>query len=151
MAGSNIGAVVAAIFAVIFLSVVGAPLLMEMNSTNATTPLININATNQQLFITGIAAPLNKTVYSSQGLGASILNNIGFAFVFPAIWSVAVALARIPSVMMTDLNIILTSTGIPQLAGISIAALTGLALAYFGMLFAIKFVSAWQKYDLWNA
>jgi len=148
---SGIGNLIATLFVILFLSIVSIPLLSSIPASNSANTFRGINKTEQSLLITGIYQPLNKTVYSSQGLGASIVNTLGFAFIFPAIYQFATGLAQIPSILLIEYGSLFTATGLIGAAGLSVFLLTSVAIAYFGMYLLIIFVSGWNKYDYWGA
>jgi hypothetical protein len=146
----GMGNLITTLFVILFLSIVSIPLLSSIPASNSANTFRAINQSEQHLLITGIYQPLNTTVYSSQGLGASIINTLGFAFIFPAILQFATALAQIPTVLIQEYGTLFTATGLLKYAGLSVFLLTSVAISYFGMYLLVIFVSGWNKYDYWG-
>ncbi len=146
----SIGNILGAIFIISFLAIIGIPMLSSVATPQAAAVYNGINQTNNKLLSQQIYQPLNSTVFSSQGFGASILNNLGFAFIFPEIFQFMQAIVRIPSVFVYDLQTTIQSTGISSVSAIATGAIITLILMYLSLYVIIQGVSGWNKYSYWN-
>lgn len=146
----NIGSIVGAIFIISFFVLISVPLLTQVTNNQTVATYNSLNATNKILLQQQIYNPLNSTAFSSSGFGASIINTLGYAFIFPAIFQTMQALVRIPLVFIADMQIALAATGLPQLGAVPVAAALGMIAMYLGLYVLIQGVSSWQKYSLWG-
>jgi hypothetical protein len=151
----TLGSIITTLFAVMLLAILSLVVFAQYPASyNAANGIRSINQTDQTLLTTGssnsIGGKLNSTTYSSSGLGASIINTLGFAFVFPAIYQFASTLALLPTLFMTDLNALLTTTQLLGLSGVTTVSITGIVVSYFGMFLIVLWVSGWQKKNFWS-
>jgi len=141
----------------IFIVVVMTSLAMVMNvqfgnpalgqQLNGTLYGSNGLATN---FQSKIYTPINSTAQSGSGLGATISTALGYAFIYPAIFSFAQTIVQTPQVIMGTFQVFANGTGFATLLGINLSLIVGFGVSVLAFYLLILIISSWQKYDLWG-
>jgi hypothetical protein len=146
---TGIGKMITGVIVIVLTLAMSSTLLIQYGNPAVAKNLSDQSNQTQGAFNANTFNPINSSVNSTAGFRAPLLSAgfFGYAFVFPAIFSLLVAVMNIPILLAQYFYIVLNI--LPLQIPISTITLVGDIYALAVLYIIVQFASAWSKYNLW--